>query len=140
MHLSLHESCFQFIDDRTSSLTLLRACCSTRLRTKLYRHNPNIGCDAIMSMAVMQLHSIVSRYSDGLHCLVCQHVADQAEQRICEKEGFGYLIQLNREEPSQDKWDGALCVVQDCKVICKNNYIGDIKGFVGCSWLDIMAW
>jgi hypothetical protein len=88
----------------------------------------------------MQLHSIVSRYSNGLHCLVRQHVADQAEQRICEKEGFGCSIQLNREEPSQDKWDGALCVVQDCKVICKNNSIGDIKGFVGCSWLDIMAW
>jgi hypothetical protein len=64
------------------------------------------------------------------------HVVLQAEQKIGKKEGFGYSIQLNREEPSPNKWGGVLCVAQDHKVICKHDYIGESRGLVGCSWLE----
>jgi hypothetical protein len=86
-----------------------------------------------MSTAFTQLYSIFIKKFQWAPFLG-RHAAHQAQQRTGENEGFRYLIQLNREEPSPDKWGGALCVVQGLKEICKHNYIGDRKGFVGCSW------
>jgi hypothetical protein len=63
-------------------------------------------------MAVTQIHSILIKKTFQWAPSLGQHVAHQAEQRIGEKEGFGYSIELNREEPSPDEWDGLLCVVQ----------------------------
>jgi hypothetical protein len=60
----------------------------------------------------------------------------QAEQRIGEKEGVGYSLQLNRQEPLPGKRGGVLCVAQDHEVICKHDYIGDSRGLVGLSWLE----
>lgn len=54
------------------------------------------------------------------------HVAHRAERRIGGKGGFGYSVQIKKEEPCSDRQGGALCVVQDHKVICKHDCIGDM--------------
>jgi hypothetical protein len=90
-----------------------------------------------MSTAIMQLYPILIHKFQWAP-LLGQHVVHETEQSIGEKkEGFGYLTQLNMEEPSPDKCGGAACVVKDRKGICKYNCIGSSKGFVGCSWLEI---
>ncbi len=60
--------------------------------------------------------------------LLGQHMVHLAEQRIGEKEGLGYSIQLHREEPSADKVADVLCVGQDHEVICKCDCSGDSRG------------
>jgi hypothetical protein len=108
-----------------------------KAHVKLCSRAVGLSCDTIMSQAVTQLPSInIKKFRWAP--LLAWHVAHQAEQSIGETEGFGYPIQLNREEPSPSKWGGTSCVVQDRKVvICKHDYIGDSsKGFVGCSWLE----
>ena len=45
--------------------------------------------------------------------------------------GLVYSIQLNRrDEPSINKLSGVLCVAQDRKVICKDDYSGDSRALV----------